>query len=43
MSKKHQKKLRCVCKGKGDRIHPGTDNQRHTYQCPMALHNRKDR
>lgn len=41
MSKKHPKKLRCACKGKVDRVHAGTDNQKHTANCPLALHNRR--
>lgn len=40
MSKK-RKKIRCVCKGRPDRVEPGTDNQRHIEVCPMALRNRK--
>lgn len=39
---KPRKKLHCICKGKPDRTHKGTDKQKHIFACPMALHNRKD-
>jgi hypothetical protein len=38
---KQRKKLRCICKGKTDRVLPGTDNQKHIEECPLALVNRK--
>lgn len=30
------KKVRCICKGRGDRTLPGNDHQLHSHLCPMA-------
>lgn len=34
---KQRKKLRCICRGKSDRVHPGTDNQKHIIACPLVF------
>lgn len=41
MSNKHPKKLKCICKNRTDRYLKGTDRQKHTSKCPLAVINKK--
>lgn len=40
---KRRKKLHCICGGRTDRVLPGSDRQKHTERCPLALQNNKMR
>lgn len=34
---KQRKKPTCICKGRPDREHRGTDRQKHILQCPIVI------
>lgn len=38
---KQRKKAHCICKGRPDREHRGSDRQKHIEKCPLVVVTKK--